>query len=268
MKIIEKSLIGKNPNQNFCEDGLFYNNHFVVVIDGATAKGSISWDGETSGGFARDIIVNYFQEVHPETGIEELLEEINRRVMVEINQRGLVDNKIEYPRASIIVYSQYYKQIWSYGDCQCLINGTHYTHHKIIDRLLGELRAFTIESQASSDEIDAVLSVKDIGREAILPFLVAQLRFENKDSAYGYPVINGDKPNLDLLSIYNVRSNNEVVFATDGYPYLFPTLSESEEALSRLLLVDPFCFKEYKSTKGTVVGNISFDDRAYIRFEI
>lgn len=268
MKIIEKSLIGKNPNHELCEDGLFYNNHFVVVIDGATAKGSMSWNGKTSGGFARDIILNYFQDVHPETSVEELLEEVNRRILVEINQRGQVVNKVEYPRASIIVYSQYHKQIWSYGDCQCLINGTHYTHHKNIDRLLGELRAFAIESHISSDKIDATLSGKDIGREAISPFLITQLRLENKAGAYGYPIINGDKPNLDLLSIYNIENEDEVVLATDGYPYLFPTLSKSEEALSKLLLADPLCFKEYKSTKGKMLGNNSFDDRTYIRFKI
>lgn len=54
--------------------------------------------------------------------------------------------------------------------------------------------------------------------------------------------------------------------ASDGYPFLKPTLAESEEALAHLLAYDPQCTHEFIATKGIVVGNKSFDDRTYIRF--
>ena len=50
-------------------------------------------------------------------------------------------------------------------------------------------------------------------------------------------------------------SSSEIVLASDGYPFLKPTLAASEAALA-----------EQIATKGIVEGNKSFDDRTYIRF--
>ena len=44
------------------------------------------------------------------------------------------------------------------------------------------------------------------------------------------------------------------------------SLEESEAALSRQLATDPLCINTYKATKGVMEGNLSFDDRAYVRF--
>lgn len=44
------------------------------------------------------------------------------------------------------------------------------------------------------------------------------------------------------------------------------TLAESKKELSEILKNDPLCYKEYCSTKGQKKGNVSFDDRSYIRF--
>lgn len=56
--------------------------------------------------------------------------------------------------------------------------------------------------------------------------------------------------------------------ASDGYPDLCETLRESEEKLKILLEKDPLMISIYKSTKGLQKGNTSFDDRAYISFDI
>ena len=65
-----------------------------------------------------------------------------------------------------------------------------------------------------------------------------------------------------------VSSPNEVVLASDGYPFLKPTLAESEEALLHLIAHDPQCIHDFIATKGLVAGNKSFDDRTYIRFRV
>jgi len=39
----------------------------------------------------------------------------------------------------------------------------------------------------------------------------------------------------------------------------------SEELLARLLAEDPLCIGPLKGTKGVALGNVSFDDRAYLR---
>jgi glycerophosphoryl diester phosphodiesterase len=55
------------------------------------------------------------------------------------------------------------------------------------------------------------------------------------------------------------------VLASDGYPYLKDTLIASEQALQELLQNDPMLFRDYKTTKSVQEGNLSFDDRAYLK---
>lgn len=61
---------------------------------------------------------------------------------------------------------------------------------------------------------------------------------------------------------------NELVLASDGYPFLKPTLDESEAMLASQLGNDPLCMNTFKATKGLMAGNKSFDDRSYLRVGI
>ena len=60
----------------------------------------------------------------------------------------------------------------------------------------------------------------------------------------------------------------EVVLASDGYPFLCPTLQESEQKLQWQRKNDPLNIGQFKATKAFVEGNNSFDDRSYIRFKV
>jgi len=60
----------------------------------------------------------------------------------------------------------------------------------------------------------------------------------------------------------------ELVLATDGYPFLCPTLQESEERLAWQKANDPLNIGQFKATKAFMQGNVSFDDRTYIRFSV
>jgi glycerophosphoryl diester phosphodiesterase len=59
-----------------------------------------------------------------------------------------------------------------------------------------------------------------------------------------------------------------VVLASDGYPFLEPTLEASEHRLEWQRKNDPLNIGEFKATKAFSIGNNSFDDRAYIRFKV
>ena len=65
-----------------------------------------------------------------------------------------------------------------------------------------------------------------------------------------------------------VAVSHAAVLASDGYPFLHPTLKESEAALARQLADDPQNISSFVATKGLVEGNNSFDDRAYIRLTV
>lgn len=79
-----------------------------------------------------------------------------------------------------------------------------------------------------------------------------------------YAVIDGFEIPTDKVKI--LRAGREVVLASDGYPLLASTLDESEKLLHEQLKNDPLCINSFKATKGLMKGNVSFDDRAYVRF--
>ena len=100
-------------------------------------------------------------------------------------------------------------------------------------------------------------------RCAIEPQLIkAMLEGQNRQ----YAVIDGTPIYMPGTRI--VTASHCVVLASDGYPILLPTLHESEEALAQHLTDDPQNITDFIATKGLVEGNVSFDDRAYIKLTI
>ena len=106
----------------------------------------------------------------------------------------------------------------------------------------------------------------DPTRDLIMPFLRLQSRFANRRGVYGYFVFDGFTDPTYPIRTVPIAPGDEVVLASDGYPLLCPTLSESERELARLRRDDPSLIHEYRSTKGFVAGQESFDDRTYLRF--
>ena len=106
------------------------------------------------------------------------------------------------------------------------------------------------------------MSPKD-ARRAIEPQLIkAMLEGQNRQ----YAVIDGTPIYMPGTRV--VKASHSVVLASDGYSTLLPTLSESEEALAQHLTEDPQNIGDLVATKGLVEGNISFDDRAYIKLTL
>ena len=102
----------------------------------------------------------------------------------------------------------------------------------------------------------------------ILPLLETQHVFRNTldDPTLAMPAVDGTPVPQELIEILTVERGAEIVFASDGYPKLFATLSDSEAYLADSILGDPLRIWSHPSTKGMRPGQLSFDDRAYIRF--
>lgn len=266
MRILEKFLCGKENNINTCEDGLFIAEKFIAIIDGVTSKSSKSFKGKRSGLYAKEIICRYLKNYNPQIYNVQMFNEINNILREEIQS---IDEKVseeDFPRASIIIYNDIYKEIWVYGDCQCSINGKIYTNSKKIDELNSELRSFYLEYEIINGKSITELMQDDIGRKKISNNLLMQFSFENKLINFGYPVLNGTNIEESMIKVYSVRTGDEIILASDGYPFLKSTLEDSEKELKYLLENDPMCFKIFKSTKGLQYGNISFDDRTFCKF--
>ena len=267
MNVIEKFIIGKKGNLTDCEDGLVITNSIIAVVDGATSKTQRKFNNLSSGIFAKEVICNILKQTNIENlNSEELFSKLSFALKENSEKFHKDLNLDEYPRACVIIYNSLYHEIWCYGDCQCIINGELHTHDSAIDALNSQLRAFYLEYALLEGCNIYELSNNDIGRKGIYDNLKMQYMFENKDVPFGFSVLNGQPINPKMIVRYKVKENDEIVLSSDGYPFLKNTLEESEKQLENVLKNDPMCFSIYKTTKGIINGNCSFDDRCYCKF--
>ena len=123
------------------------------------------------------------------------------------------------------------------------------------------ISTFSPGALTASEATIASLRRHDIARDTIVHLIVETCFRQNID----FSVVDGFDIPMEKVKVVPIPSGHEVVLSTDGYPFLLPTLTESETALARLIATDPLCISEYLATKGVMEGNVSFDDRAYVR---
>ena len=142
MKIIESFIKGKSKDQALCEDRLVITDHFIAVIDGVTSKSTRTWNGKTGGVAAAEAVCK---------AIESFTKDITDQVAINLLTRAVAslyseDEEMGSAAAGVIIYSHFHKEIWSVGDCPCIINGVKHLHEKEIDTLLSQKRADFIKN--------------------------------------------------------------------------------------------------------------------------
>ena len=269
MQVIECFIESKYDNLALCEDGIFYNDNFVAVIDGVTSKGQIKWDGHTSGYHAKEMIIRGLGQLKGGETAFEALSYLNTLLYNEYgdNTRFFRDNPEERLQATLVIYSINNKQIWCFGDCQFIINDEIFIDEMKIDILLAELRSVYLHLESKQGKTIQQLCAQDTSQDIIFPILKKQFLFSNSDSEYGFCVLDGFCNDYNKAVIKEVPQDSLLVLASDGYPKLMPTLELSEIELENLKINDPLCINIYKSTRGWTNGKKSLDDRAYIRFK-
>lgn len=271
MKIIEKFVLGKNGNRIDCEDDIFINKFIAAVIDGATSKTDQEWNNKTPGNIATEITKNTLENVRPEFECKEVIKQINNKIFEFYERYNLVEKMENEPShrlsASMALFNDVRKEVWIIGDCQSIIDGDRSKNVKKIDKLLSEIRSLYIKIMIKKGHSTNEIMKKDFGREYIYELLKNQYLFQNsKEEEYGYGVIDGFQTDISKIKIVSITTKiQQIVLATDGYPQIFGTLDETEKYLEDVLNKDPLMINMHKSTKGLRNGNISFDDRAYIR---
>ena len=248
------------------EDAVYYNADFIAVIDGATSKTEAELDGKTGGQLCARQIVNTIRNLKGDITGPEAARQIWLDLK-EMENRYRLEEKGIHSCASAVIFSCFRKEIWLVGDCRYMINGQEYSEVKHIDRVLSEARAAAVHMLLEKGITEEQLMEHDFSREMILLLLREQKYLENGPEPYGYPVFNCHTEPGNII-IRKVPDKSSIVLASDGYPVLKETLAESERELSEILKKDPLCYKEYCSTKGLKKGNVSFDDRSYIRFSL
>ena len=279
MKIIESSIIGKK-SQEACEDGMVITDDFIAVIDGSTSKTPKHLNPDMKNGrYSMMLISEYIrEELKADASVDDFCQGVTAYIYNKVYEKLGVEERLkEHPEerltASAILYSRTRNEVWMVGDCQAIIDGKLYENGKPYEQEIARKRVELIEQGLSPAE----------ARKQIEPLLIeAMLSGQNQTYTVidGFPIYQEGvkvvalkmKSASSSIEVYfqeqtkPISSPNEVVLASDGYPFLKPTLAASEAALAEQIANDPQNIHSFIATKGIVEGNKSFDDRTYIRF--
>lgn len=288
MKIIESSIIGKK-SQEACEDGMVVTDDFIAVIDGSTSKTPKHLNPDMKNGrYAMMLISEYIrEELKADAMVDDFCQGVTAYIYNKVYEKLGVEERLkEHPEerltASAILYSRTRNEVWMVGDCQAIIDGKLYENGKPYEQEIARKRVELIEQGLSPAE----------ARKQIEPLLIkAMLSGQNQTYTVidGFPIYREGVKVVSVSDSSSVQdsvpasdsvpcsdsvsasgtisvSSSEIVLASDGYPFLKPTLAASEAALAEQIANDPQNIRSFIATKGIVEGNKSFDDRTYIRF--
>ena len=288
MKIIESSIIGKKSPEA-CEDGMVVTDDFIAVIDGSTSKTPKHLNPDMKNGrYAMMLISEYIrEELKTDASVDEFCQGVTAYIYNKVYEKLGVEERLkEHPEerltASAILYSRTRNEVWMVGDCQAIIAGKLYENGKPYEEKIARKRVELIEQGLSPAE----------ARKQIEPLLIkAMLSGQNQTYTVidGFPIYREGVKVVSVSDSCSVQdpvpasdsvpcsgsvsasgtisvSSSEIVLASDGYPFLEPTLAASEAALAEQIANDPQNIHSFIATKGIVEGNKSFDDRTYIRF--
>lgn len=288
MKIIESSIIGKKSPEA-CEDGMVVTDDFIAVIDGSTSKTPKHLNPDMKNGrYAMMLISEYIQEeLKADASVDDFCQGVTAYIYNKVYEKLGVEERLkEHPEerltASAILYSRTRNEVWMVGDCQAIIDGKLYENGKPYEQEIARKRVELIEQGLSPAE----------ARKQIEPLLIkAMLSGQNQTYTVidGFPIYREGVKVVSVSDSSSVQdsvpasdsvhcsdsvsasgtisvSSSEIVLASDGYPFLKPTLAASEAALAEQIANDPHNIRSFIATKGIVEGNKSFDDRTYIRF--
>ena len=294
MKIIESSIIGKK-SQEACEDGMVVTDDFIAVIDGSTSKTPKHLNPDMKNGrYAMMLISEYIrEELKADASVDDFCQGVTAYIYNKVYEKLGVEERLkEHPEerltASAILYSRTRNEVWMVGDCQAIIDGKLYENGKPYEQEIARKRVELIEQGLSPAEarkqiepllIEAMLSGQNqtytvidgfpIYREGVKVVSVSD-SCSVQDSVQDSVPASDSVPCSDSVSASGTIfvSSSEIVLASDGYPFLEPTLAASEAALAEQIANDPQNIHSFIATKGIVEGNKSFDDRTYIRFSV
>lgn len=288
MKIIESSIIGKK-SQEACEDGMVVTDDFIAVIDGSTSKTPKHLNPDMKNGrYAMMLISEYIrEELKADASVDEFCQGVTAYIYNKVYEKLGVEERLkEHPEerltASAILYSRTRNEVWMVGDCQAIIDGKLYENGKPYEEKIARKRVELIAQGLSPAEarkqiepllIEAMLSGQNQTYTVIDGFPIYRegvkvVSVSDSSSVQDSVPASDSVPCSDSISASDTipSSSSEIVLASDGYPFLKPTLAASEAALAEQIANDPQNIRSFIATKGIVEGNKSFDDRTYIRF--
>ncbi len=306
MKIIESSIIGKKSPEACEDGMVVTDDFIAVIDGSTSKTPKHLNPDMKNGRYAMMLISEYIrEELKADASVDDFCQGVTAFIYNKVYEKLGVEERLkEHPEerltASAILYSWTRNEVWMVGDCQAIIDGKLYENGKPYEEKIARKRVELIEQGLSPAEarkqiepllIKAMLSGQNqtytvidgfpIYREGVKVVSVSDSSsVQGSVSSSDSSSVQDSVSSSDSCSVQDTvscsdsvsasdtipSSSSEIVLASDGYPFLKPTLAASEAALAEQIANDPKNIRSFIATKGIVEGNKSFDDRTYIRF--
>ena len=306
MKIIESSIIGKKSPEACEDGMVVTDDFIAVIDGSTSKTPKHLNPDMKNGRYAMMLISEYIrEELKTDASVDDFCQGVTAYIYNKVYVKLGVEERLkEHPEerltASAILYSRTRNEVWMVGDCQAIIDGKLYENGKPYEEKIARKRVELIEQGLSPAEarkqiepllIKAMLSGQNqtytvidgfpIYREGVKVVSVSDSSsVQGSVSSSDSSSVQDSVSSSDSCSVQDPvscsgspsasdtipSSSSEIVLASDGYPFLKPTLAASEAALAEQIANDPQNIRSFIATKGIVEGNKSFDDRTYIRF--
>ena len=306
MKIIESSIIGKKSPEACEDGMVVTDDFIAVIDGSTSKTPKHLNPDMKNGRYAMMLISEYIrEELKADASVDDFCQGVTAFIYNKVYEKLGVEERLkEHPEerltASAILYSRTRNEVWMVGDCQAIIAGKLYENGKPYEEKIASKRVELIEQGLSPAEarkqiepllIEAMLSGQNqtytvidgfpIYREGVKVVSVSDSSsVQGSVSSSDSSSVQDSVSSSDSCSVQDPvscsgsasasdtipSSSSEIVLASDGYPFLKPSLAASEAALAEQIANDPQNIHSFIATKGIVEGNKSFDDRTYIRF--
>lgn len=306
MKIIESCIIGKKSPEACEDGMVVTDDFIAVIDGSTSKTPKHLNPDVKNGRYAMMLISEYIrEELKTDASVDEFCQGVTAYIYNKVYEKLGVEERLkEHPEerltASAILYSRTRNEVWMVGDCQAIIAGKLYENGKPYEEKIARKRVELIAQGLSPAEarkqiesllIKAMLSGQNqtytvidgfpIYREGVKVVSVSDSSsVQGSVSSSDSSSVQDSVSSSDSCSVQDPvscsgsasasdtipSSSSEIVLASDGYPFLKPTLAASEAALAEQIANDPQNIHSFIATKGIVEGNKSFDDRTYIRF--
>lgn len=265
-ELIEQTVIGK-LGPDLCEDIVHVSSGYIAVIDGAT---SVTRDarGKKPGRIIAELVDECMGALDPDLDATGFFAALCQRVTPRL-EAAWPANAQERPTASMIVYSSARREVWVLGDGWLKIgDDLHELKIPYADAYTFLRCAHLKLLLAEGRPVESLLD-EQAPLDLIRPFIQMQPRIQNHlPEPYGYGVFDLSEACIAYVKVFEAPPGAEIVLASDGYPMIAEDLRATEAILTACLATDPLMIGRYPQVKGLGKGQVSFDDRSYVRFRI
>jgi hypothetical protein len=267
LEILETFVMGKEGVEDRCEDAVVCTTEHVALIDGATTERGHEIATRSPGRFAMEALSAAIRELDRDADAASAIDQLSQALGEALDEQGV--ERGSFASACVLIASAQRREVWRVGNSTFVIDGKRYMQHWAVAEIPALMRSAYLRAllRAGATTVEDV-QLSDPAAELVAPLLRVERVFRNATDAgeLAYAALDGLEMPPSLIEQVRIPSGATVVFASDGYPLVAPTLAETESYLQQSLAEDPLRIHQHAEVRGVSRGRVSYDDRSYVRF--